>query len=289
MREAQRDDHAVGPNPPPTVGQVPEQHLEAHLDACVVDDGRGRGQVPRPFERARHQAPGQLWVAGEPRSSGPVEDGEARRLEHPPACGPRQRASVPFPCHGRNRSPWPSGSAPNPPAIPTRRDEAAHSARATRSRPGPYPPALRSSSRAVGRSPGRRSARMAAADAHRERLPRPARNPLPGHGTNAAAEDGPPKTVPRALTRNFRNEEALRGSYWFCTAQDSPRNRCTRGVKAISVRRLTGLGLESAREVRRARAIPTLEPWTRTRIPSAGLPQRWREQLRRSLARGSPR
>ncbi len=92
MREAQRDDHTIGPNPPPAVCQVPEQHVQAHLDARVVDDRGGRGEVPRPLERARHQPPSQLRVAREACGGVPVEDGEARRLEHPPARGPGQGA-----------------------------------------------------------------------------------------------------------------------------------------------------------------------------------------------------
>jgi hypothetical protein len=97
VRETQRNDHAPGANPPPTVGEVPEQHVQADFHAGVLGNGRRSGQGARALERLGDEPTGQLRIAGETDGGLLVEHRDPRLLQHAPAGGARERRLHAFP------------------------------------------------------------------------------------------------------------------------------------------------------------------------------------------------
>ena len=75
---------AVWANVTPAVGQVPEDHLETGFNPWMVDDRDVHRQASRAFQRALHQAAGQLWKTRDAASGGPIEDRETGWLQNAP-------------------------------------------------------------------------------------------------------------------------------------------------------------------------------------------------------------
>ena len=63
VRERQRDDHAVAGHAAPALGEVPEQRLQAAVDARELGDRLGRGQPQRALAEAVEQRSGDLGIA----------------------------------------------------------------------------------------------------------------------------------------------------------------------------------------------------------------------------------
>jgi hypothetical protein len=76
--------HAVGVHPAQPLGQVPQQHLQAHLQAGVLGDGHVHGQAPGPVQRPPDQRPADLGEGRHAPRPVHVEHRQARWREHPP-------------------------------------------------------------------------------------------------------------------------------------------------------------------------------------------------------------
>ena len=81
----QTQDDAVGADVAATVGQVPEQPVQAILDPRQVAEGQRDGRAPRALVDALDQAGGERRIARDALGEGGVEDEQARGLEDLPA------------------------------------------------------------------------------------------------------------------------------------------------------------------------------------------------------------
>lgn len=87
MGETQRHQHAVTADPSPASGEVPEQHVQPHIDPSLVDDGHVDGQLARALYSPREQPSRELGVLGELTHEALVQNGQPRGLEHEPVIG----------------------------------------------------------------------------------------------------------------------------------------------------------------------------------------------------------
>ena len=76
MRQRERDDDAVAADPAPALGEVPEQRLQAPVDAGELGDRLRRGEPQRALGQAVEERGGDLRQAREPRRR---SGGRARR------------------------------------------------------------------------------------------------------------------------------------------------------------------------------------------------------------------
>ena len=100
----------VGRHPPPPLGQVPEQHQQAHVDATQVGDGQRDRQRVRAVAGAAQHGRHRRWPLpqrpGEGGSSTARRAGSSTVHDTPKGTG----ASSPSRSLGRSRSPWPTSS-----------------------------------------------------------------------------------------------------------------------------------------------------------------------------------
>ena len=85
LGDRQAQDDAVGADVAAAVGQVPEQAMQAILDARQVAEGERDGGAPRALVDAVDQAGGERRIARDALGEGGVEDEQARGLEDLPA------------------------------------------------------------------------------------------------------------------------------------------------------------------------------------------------------------
>ena len=119
--ETERQDHAVGADPAPASGEVPEQHVESIIDPGLVDDRHVDDEPARAAYGALEQTPGEFRVATELAGEASVEERRA---------GPGRRSSSSC-CSGRV---WVSSGMPRAGAGRIRRAARRRSVR--RSPPG---------------------------------------------------------------------------------------------------------------------------------------------------------
>ena len=74
LRDRQAQDDPVGADVAAAVGQVPQQAVQAILDAWQVAEGEGDGRAPRPLVDAIDEGRGKLRVARDALGEGSVED-----------------------------------------------------------------------------------------------------------------------------------------------------------------------------------------------------------------------
>jgi two-component system, OmpR family, response regulator MprA len=85
LRDRQAQDDAVGADVAAAVGEMPQQAVQAILDARQVAEGQRDRGAPRALVDAVDERRGELRVAGDALGEGGVEDEQAAWLEHLPA------------------------------------------------------------------------------------------------------------------------------------------------------------------------------------------------------------
>ena len=109
------------PTRPQRDGEVPEEHVQAHVDARLVDDRHVHGDVARAADGPPDEPPAELRVVGEMRHEGLVQDRQPGGLQHAPARSSSAAWAVrPRPPRAAAGRPRPSSSAPKRPSMPTR-------------------------------------------------------------------------------------------------------------------------------------------------------------------------
>src|ERR1700722_8652364 len=91
MSELDRNCDAVTANAAPAACEVPEQEVQADVDASLVDDRQIDGEVAGSLHRTGHQSGNEARVAARDACELLVEDGDASGFEHAPFARPAER------------------------------------------------------------------------------------------------------------------------------------------------------------------------------------------------------
>ena len=121
MCELYREERPISTDSPPPLGKVPEQHVQAGVDAPVMDIAMFTDRLRTRSGARPTRAPiSSGWRANRCAATASSTASRAgRSTDQPVVRG--STGVVPAPCQGRSRSPSPSSSAPNRPSTPTRR------------------------------------------------------------------------------------------------------------------------------------------------------------------------
>ena len=85
--DMQGQERALGTYVAPSVCEMPQQHVHAHLYPRLLNDRHIHREPPRALERACRESAYQLRVMGEAARNSAVENRQPSRLKHPPVAG----------------------------------------------------------------------------------------------------------------------------------------------------------------------------------------------------------
>ena len=111
VREREGDDDAVAADTAPALGEMPEQRLEAPIDARELRDRLRRREPQRALRHAVEQRGGDLGPRRELGGEAPIEHRERRGESTVHSASTGSSPVFDAGCQGRSRSPGPSSSA----------------------------------------------------------------------------------------------------------------------------------------------------------------------------------
>ena len=85
MRERQRHGDALGQNPSPALGQVPEREQQPIIDSLMVSDRKRDRERVSPARPSVEKLQPELWPWGHPYDQVMIEYGQPCRLQDDPA------------------------------------------------------------------------------------------------------------------------------------------------------------------------------------------------------------